>query len=273
MPNPRCTCDRSRRRRRSRSLSTDRDAISLSNLCGLAELDLGATQRFTFTLVALGHLKKHPQTRRPSCSPIFSNSASLPRIQRRRQPRRPVFQQPGQMKEEVCNLTCLTKSTSSCAANHQPKRSRPGHHRLLAPASVMHGTGPVHDVHPLRREVGAVLDASDLVQHTRRHSRAAAHSRGGSRRPGSTASCAPKTSTPWVAFRPARQSSMRKIVSLVAVNFAMPRARWNTAYDAQRSSDLVRRTALAISAHHKQPWHPCGTTLVDGPKRGINEPG
>jgi len=227
--------------------------LSLSEICVLADLDLSAAQRFTFTLTALGYLKKDPQTRRYELSPrlldfTYHYLASNEVVSRAG----PFLQQLGQMTEEACNLTVLDGADIVFVQRIVSRN-------VLNPDVIVGSRLPAYCTAPglamlstlPDEEVSAVLDASKLVQHTPKTitSRRAIKARLACARSdgfvrtedeyyvGDISTAAPITNAQGLAVG--------------AINIAVSRARWDSTHDAQRIADMVRSTAVAISAHRK----------------------
>jgi len=227
--------------------------LSLSEICGLADLDLSAAQRFTFTLTALGYLKKDPQTRRYELSPrlldfTYHYLASNDVVSRAG----PFLQQLGQMTEEACNLTVLD-GTDIVFVQRIVSRN------VLNPDVIVGSRLPAYCTAPglamlstlPEEEVLAVLDASTLVRHTPKTitSRRAIKARLTAAKVDGFVRTEDEYYIGDISTAAPITNAQGRAVG--AINIAVSRARWDATHDAQRISDMVRSTALAISAHRK----------------------
>ncbi|WP_443101995.1 IclR family transcriptional regulator [Bordetella sp. H567] len=223
--------------------------LSLSQIAALADLDLSAAQRFTFTLTALRYLVKDPFTKTYSLSPrlldfAFHYLASNDLLNRAT----PYLRQLSQETEETCNITVLDGTdivfTLRMVSPH-----------VLTPHVITGSRLPAYCTAPglaiLSRlpenHVRDILENSDLVQHT---PHTVVDRRGIAKR--------------LAAFRKQGYShtegeyyigDISTAAAIVdahghpvgAVNVAVSRTRWRGAKDEQRIADLVIAAAAAIS--------------------------
>ncbi|WP_233235635.1 IclR family transcriptional regulator C-terminal domain-containing protein [Bordetella sp. LUAb4] len=223
--------------------------LSLSQIASLADLDMSAAQRFTYTLTTLRYLVKDPFTKTYSLSPrlldfAFHYLASNELVRRAA----PYLNQLSRETEETANITVLEGTdivfTLRIVSQH-----------VLNPHVITGSRLPAYCTAPglaiLSRlpdeQVSDVLDRSDLIAHTPH-----------------TVAGRPAIMKRLETFR--RQgyshtkgefyigdiSTAAPILDarghpIAAVNVAVSRARWRGVKDEQRISNLVIAAAGAIS--------------------------
>jgi len=226
--------------------------LSLSEIAGLADMDISAAQRFTHTLSTLGYLTKGAD-KKYELSPrlldfTFHYLSSSELVNRAA----PYLQQLSSETEEATNLTVMDGTDIVYVVRIVS--------RHVFNANVIVGSRlPAWCTAPglailstyADAEVDAILDRSELIAYT------------------------PATVTDrdkvWENIRQARQrryahvedqffygdtSTAAAIVdaagrAIGAVNVAVTRARWNAERDEKRMADLLISTAAAISAKRK----------------------
>lgn len=223
--------------------------LSLSQIASLTDLDLSATQRFTFTLTTLGYLVKDAFTKTYSLSPrlldfSYHYLASNELVRRAA----PYLRQLSQETEETSNITVLDGTdivfTLRLVSRH-----------VLNPHVITGSRLPAYCTAPglailaaLPQETARrILDESNLIQHTQ-HTVAdpdrilarleAIRKCGYSHTEGEYYLGDISTAA---AILDARGHPV------AAVNVAVSRARWRGAEDEQRIANLVIAAAAAIS--------------------------
>jgi DNA-binding IclR family transcriptional regulator len=224
--------------------------LSLSQIAGLAKLDLSAAQRFTFTLSALGYLVKDPFTKTYSLSPrmldfSYYYLASSELVSRAA----PYLRQLSQETEETTNITVL-EGTDIIFTLRMISR------HVLNPQVITGSRLPAYCTAPglaimanlPAAEIDSILAHSNLVAHTPhtiaepekiRQRLAAIRQQGYSHTEGEYYLGDISTAA---AILDAHGYPMG------AVNVAVSRTRWHGRKDEERVSDLVITAAAAISS-------------------------
>jgi DNA-binding IclR family transcriptional regulator len=223
--------------------------LALSEIASLTGLDLSATQRLTYTLVALGYLEKDPQSRQYELSPrlldfTFHYLTSNELVSRAT----PYLQQLGAETEEATNLTVLD-GTDIVFVFRIPSRKVFNAHVITGSRLPAYCTAPGLAMLAVLSdgEIDDILARTNLVAYT-----------------------------PFTVYKPLKikeriaqirvrgyahteeeyfVSDISTAAAIVnarghgigAVNIAVAKPRWDAARDERRFADLVVSTASAIS--------------------------
>jgi DNA-binding IclR family transcriptional regulator len=231
-----------------KAFDASRPRLSLSQIASLADMDLSAAQRFTYTLTELGYLEKDEETKTYSLSPqVFELSYHYLSSNELVNRAAPYVQQLSLQTGETANITVLHRSdivfVYRIASQHVLNANVMVGARMpaycAAPGLAMLAYLPEH-------EVDAILAASELVQHTP-HTIAdpkGIKARLQAIRSAGYAHTEGEFFVGDISTAAAVRDSRGRVVG--AVNLAVAKHRWNPA-DEPRIADLVISTAAAVS--------------------------
>ena len=233
-----------------KAFDASRPRLTLSQIAGLTDMDLSGAQRFTYTLVNLGYLRKDEETKTYSLSPqVFDLSYHYLSSNELVNRAAPYVQQLSIQTGETANVTVLHGSDIVFV------------YRIASPQVLIStlnvgarmpaycaAPGLAMLAHLPEEEVDAILAASELVKHTphtvvqpRAIKQRLAEIR--------TAGYAHTEEEYFLGdISTAAAVLDRRGRVLGAVNVAVAKPRWNGAADERRIADLVISTASALSS-------------------------
>jgi IclR family transcriptional regulator, pca regulon regulatory protein len=233
-----------------KAFDASRPRLTLSQIAGLADMDLSGAQRFTYTLVNLGYLHKDEETKTYSLSPqVFDLSYHYLSSNEMVNRAAPYVQQLSMHTGETANVTVLhgsdivfvyrIASPQVLISSLNVGARMPAY--CAAPGLAMLAKLP-------DAEVDGILAASDLVKHTP-HTVAqprAIKQRLAEIRAAGYAHTEEEYYLGDISTAAAVVDSRGRVMG--AVNVAVAKPRWNGAADERRIADLVISTASAISS-------------------------
>nr|WP_235838035.1 IclR family transcriptional regulator [Chitinasiproducens palmae] len=227
--------------------------LSLSEIAALTDFDMSATQRFTFTLAALGYLLKDPDSRKYELSPKLVDFTYHYLISNELVSRAtPYLQQLGSETEEATNLTVLDDTDIVFVLRIVSRNVFNAHvitgSRLpaycTAPGLAILATfqdGEVEDI--LSRTNLVSFTPSTVYQPRKIKERLAQIRKQGYAHTEDEYFVADISTAAAVTNAHGR--------GIGAVNIAVARARWQADRDEKRFADLVISTASAISTRRR----------------------
>jgi IclR family transcriptional regulator, pca regulon regulatory protein len=227
--------------------------LSLSEIASLTGFDLSATQRFTFTLAALGYLFKDPESRKYELSPklldfTYHYLTSNELVSRAT----PYLQQLGSETEEATNLTVLD-DTDIVFVLRIVSRNVFNAHVITGSRLPAYCTAPGLAILATLSdgEVDDILSRTNLVAYTPStvHQPRKIKDRIAQIRRQGYAHTEDEYFVSDISTAAAITNSHGRAVG--AVNIAVARSRWQAERDEQRFADLVISTASAISSRRR----------------------
>lgn len=227
--------------------------LSLSEIAAITGFDLSATQRFTFTLAALGYLFKDPESRKYELSPklldfTYHYLTSNELVSRAT----PYLQQLGSETEEATNLTVLD-DTDIVFVLRIVSRNVFNAHVITGSRLPAYCTAPGLAILATLGdgEVDDILSRTNLVAYTSAtvHQPRKIKERIVQIRKQGYAHTEDEYFVSDISTAAAITNSHGRAVG--AVNIAVARSRWQAERDEQRFADLVISTASAISSRRR----------------------
>jgi IclR family pca regulon transcriptional regulator len=227
--------------------------LSLSEIAALTGFDLSATQRFTFTLAALGYLFKDPESRKYELSPklldfTYHYLTSNELVSRAT----PYLQQLGSETEEATNLTVLD-DTDIVFVLRIVSRNVFNAHVITGSRLPAYCTAPGLAILATLGdgEIEDILSRTNLIAYTPStvHQPRKIKDRIAQIRKQGYAHTEDEYFVSDISTAAAITNSHGRAVG--AVNIAVARPRWQAERDEQRFADLVISTASAISSRRK----------------------
>nr|WP_241202411.1 MULTISPECIES: IclR family transcriptional regulator C-terminal domain-containing protein [unclassified Caballeronia] len=227
--------------------------LSLSEIASLTGFDLSATQRFTFTLAALGYLFKDPESRKYELSPklldfTYHYLTSNELVSRAT----PYLQQLGSETEEATNLTVLD-DTDIVFVLRIVSRNVFNAHVITGSRLPAYCTAPGLAILATLSdgEVEDILARTNLIAYTPStvHQPRKIKDRIAQIRKQGYAHTEDEYFVSDISTAAAITNSHGRAVG--AVNIAVARPRWQAERDEQRFADLVISTASAISSRRR----------------------
>lgn len=227
--------------------------LSLSEIAALTGFDLSATQRFTFTLAALGYLFKDPESRKYELSPklldfTYHYLTSNELVSRAT----PYLQQLGSETEEATNLTVLD-DTDIVFVLRIVSRNVFNAHVITGSRLPAYCTAPGLAILATLGdgEVEDILSRTNLIAYTPStvHQPRKIKDRIAQIRKQGYAHTEDEYFVSDISTAAAITNSHGRAVG--AVNIAVARPRWQAERDEKRFADLVISTASAISSRRR----------------------
>jgi DNA-binding IclR family transcriptional regulator len=227
--------------------------LSLSEIAALTGLDMSATQRFTFTLAALGYLLKDAESKKYELSPklldfTYHYLTSNDLVSRAT----PYMQQLGAETEEATNLTVLD-DTDIVFVLRIVSRNVFNAHVIVGTRLPAYCTAPGLAILATfdDGEVDDILSRSNLVSYTSStiYQPRKIKERLARIRKQGYAHAEDEYFVSDISTAAAITNSRGRAIG--AVNIAVARPRWNMARDERRFADLVISTASALSSRHR----------------------
>jgi IclR family transcriptional regulator, pca regulon regulatory protein len=227
--------------------------LSLSEIASLTGFDLSATQRFTFTLAALGYLFKDPDSRKYELSPrlldfTYHYLTSNDLVSRAT----PYLQQLGSETEEATNLTVLD-DTDIVFVLRIVSRNVFNAHVITGSRLPAYCTAPGLAILATLRdgEIDDILSRTNLVPYTAStvYQPRKIKERIGQIRKQGYAHTEDEYFVSDISTAAAITNAHGRGIG--AVNIAVTRSRWQADRDEKRFADLVISTASAISTRRR----------------------
>ncbi len=227
--------------------------LSLSEIASLTGFDMSATQRFTYTLSALGYLFKDPDSRKYELSPrlldfTYHYLTSNDLVSRAT----PYLQQLGSETEEATNLTVLD-DTDIVFVLRIVSRNVFNAHVITGSRLPAYCTAPGLAILATLDDgdIDDILSRSNLVQYTAStvHEPHKIKKRIEQIRKQGYAHTEDEYFVSDISTAAAITNAHGRGIG--AVNIAVARSRWNTERDERRVADLVISTASAISTRRR----------------------